>query len=308
MNKPSFLQNENEQSLFNHLLDGFKEISLVLRNECGLDQANGTANTFEDSQLKIDIKTDEIIFTSLAKSKLIAEACSEESPRPIRMEENGVFCCAFDPLDGSSIYSANLSVGSIVSVWRGSSLLNQKVADQAFACFAIYGPKTICILAYRNNGDALKCAELTLFSNDWKVTRESVSLAPSHASTFSPGNLRAINENTKYNKMISRYLVEGWTLRYIGGLVPEVFHILAKGQGIHSNVHSKNHKAKLRLLFEVAAMAFIVESAGGSSFTLDQDGAKATGVMDMLISSYEKRISLIIGSTPSVEEARLIFQ
>jgi sedoheptulose-bisphosphatase len=260
----------------------------------------------EDNQLKVDVKTDKIIFDHLANSELIAEACSEESPQPVRLQENGAFCCAFDPLDGSSIYSANLSVGSIVSVWRGSSLLNQKVKDQSLACFAIYGPKTICIVAY-NYEESRKCTEVTLFDDEWKVTRESIALAPV-ASIFSPANLRAINENSKYNQMIAGYITKEWTLRYIGGLVPDVYHIIAKGQGIHSNVHSANHKAKLRLLFEVAAMAFIIDAAKGSSFSLDEAGLFATDILELTIHSYEQCLSLVIGSTAAVDEARLIFQ
>ena len=301
------LDKVDEQELLNALLLAFKEISFLLRNEGGLGEANGTANTFDDNQLKVDVKTDKIIFNHLRESKLISEACSEETPLPIRMEPNGTFSCSFDPLDGSSIYEANISVGSIVSVWRGSSLLKQKVANQAFACFCIYGPKTICIIAYTDSQNQKKCSELTLLSDEWKLTRDSITIAPD-TKTFSPGNLRAINDSSRYHQMIIGYITQGWTLRYIGGLVPELYHIIAKKQGIHSNVHSGKHKAKLRLLFEVAAMAFIIDSAQGSSFTLDQSGQKAIDILEMTIQTYEERISLVIGSKNTVNEARLLFQ
>ena len=53
--------------------------------------------------------------------------------------------------------------------------------------------------------------------------------------------------------------------RYSGGLVPDVYHILVKGQGVLSNASSRQAKAKLRLLFEAAPIALIIEAAGGAT-------------------------------------------
>lgn len=54
---------------------------------------------------------------------------------------------AFDPLDGSSILGANFAVGSIFGIWPGSTLVAQKAGDQVAAAYAIYGPKTILVIA-----------------------------------------------------------------------------------------------------------------------------------------------------------------
>lgn len=50
----------------------------------------------------------------------------------------------------------------------------------------------------------------------------------------------------------------GWTLRYTGGLVPDIGQIFIKGHGIFANIASKSHKSKLRVLYEVAAVAFLI--------------------------------------------------
>ena len=44
--------------------------------------------------------------------------------------------------------------------------------------------------------------------------------------------------------------------------MPDVVHILVKGQGVLSNASSATAKAKLRLVFECAPIAYIVEAAG----------------------------------------------
>jgi sedoheptulose-bisphosphatase len=50
----------------------------------------------------------------------------------------------------------------------------------------------------------------------------------------------------------------GYTLRYSGGFAPDAAQILIKGHGVFSCLASKIHKAKLRVLFEVAAIGFLI--------------------------------------------------
>mgnify|MGYP002628896430 CR=1 FL=1 len=47
--------------------------------------------------------------------------------------------------------------------------------------------------------------------------------------------------------------------------MPDVYHMLIKGNGVFSNVSSGKAKAKLRLLYECAPIAMIVECSGGKS-------------------------------------------
>ena len=49
---------------------------------------------------------------------------------------------------------------------------------------------------------------------------------------FSPGNLRATFDNPEYEKLISYWVGEKYTLRYTGGMVPDVFQV-----GLHSDRH-----------------------------------------------------------------------
>lgn len=65
---------------------------------------------------------------------------------------------AFDPLDGSSIFSANFAVGSIFGIWQGSSPLGQTGRDQVAAAYSIYGPRTLLVVAIPAAGAAGSCA------------------------------------------------------------------------------------------------------------------------------------------------------
>ena len=75
---------------------------------------------------------------------------------------------------------------------------------------------------------------------------------------FSPGNLRATFDNPAYERLLSHYIGEKYTLRYTGGMVPDVFQIIVKEKGVFTNVTSPSTKAKLRILFEVAPLALLV--------------------------------------------------
>ena len=87
---------------------------------------------------------------------------------------------------------------------------------------------------------------------------------------FAPGNLRATFDNPAYQRLINYYLGEKYTLRYTGGMVPDVFQILVKEKGVFTNVTSPTTKAKLRILFEVAPLALLVRN----------DGRMTTDVLD----------------------------
>ena len=61
-------------------------------------------------------------------------------------------------------------------------------------------------------------------------------------NTFAPGNLRASADNSAYHALVNYWIESKYTLRYSGGLVPDVYHILIKGQGVLSNASSLKAK------------------------------------------------------------------
>ena len=61
-------------------------------------------------------------------------------------------------------------------------------------------------------------------------------------NTFAPGNIRATADNSAYRALVNYWIENKYTLRYSGGLVPDVYHILLKGQGVLSNASSLKAK------------------------------------------------------------------
>jgi sedoheptulose-bisphosphatase len=263
----------------------------------------GTQNQSGDDQLDLDIHCDEACFAAIRKSGVFSIAASEETPveTDVSCEQSeGFFSLGFDPLDGSSIIDANFSVGSIFGIWPGKGVLGRTGREQVASAVTLYGPRTtLCIalpLSSTNLGkDAVLEVTLTKVESVWEVSRDYINIKPS-GKIFAPGNLRASNDNEHYNALIKHWISERYTLRYTGGMVPDVYHIFAKSKGVFTNVSSEKAKAKLRLLYEVAPMGLIVECAGG----LTTHEAYDTSVLDEKIDDLDKRLGVCFGSSEEV--------
>ncbi|GFY83520.1 Sedoheptulose-1,7-bisphosphatase [Actinidia chinensis var. chinensis] len=250
----------------------------------------GTAcvNSFGDEQLAVDMLADKLLFEALTYSHFCKYACSEEVPELQDMggPVQGGFSVAFDPLDGSSIVDTNFTVGTIFGVWPGDKLTGVTGRDQVAAAMGIYGPRTTYVLALKDIPGTHEF--LLLDEGKWLHVKDTTEIG--EGKMFSPGNLRATFDNPDYDKLINYYVREKYTLRYTGGMVPDVNQIIVKEKGIFTNVTSPSAKAKLRLLFEVAPLGFLIEKAGGYS----SDGKQS--VLDKVIVNLDDRTQVAYGS------------
>lgn len=247
---------------------------------------------------------------ALKNSCLVHIAASEENPVEIsclnsECEGKG-YSVAFDPLDGSSIVDANFAVGTIIGIWPGKGLVGRKGEEQSASIICQYGPKVTAMIAFNGHltrtGEKV-CFELTMLPDNWILSRSSITIS-NKAKTFAPGNLRATFDNEKYKSLVTYWIDNKYTLRYSGGLVPDVYHILIKGEGVLSNASSTTAKAKLRLLFECAPIALIIEAAGGSSCvcpTEDAESCEPTSILSVIATDLDKRIGVCFGSFEEVE-------
>ncbi|KAH7548193.1 hypothetical protein JRO89_XS14G0081700 [Xanthoceras sorbifolium] len=250
----------------------------------------GTAcvNSFGDEQLAVDMLANNLLFEALNYSHFCKYACSEEVPELQDMggPAEGGFSVAFDPLDGSSIVDTNFTVGTIFGVWPGDKLTGVTGRDQVAAAMGIYGPRTTYVLALKDVPGTHEF--LLLDEGKWQHVKDTTEI--SEGKLFSPGNLRATFDNPDYEKLINYYVKEKYTLRYTGGMVPDVNQIIVKEKGVFTNVTSPSSKAKLRLLFEVAPLGFLIEKAGGYS----SDGH--ISILDKVITSLDERTQVAYGS------------
>lgn len=257
---------------------------------------SGSVNALGDKQLVADVEADSTIYAALRVSGAVETASSEERPEDHLMGGSG-YAVAFDPLDGSSIVGANWAVGSIFAVFPGRHFVGRRGREQVAAAYAVHGPKTVLVLARPESGcdpTRMVVQEFVWGPEGWVLTKGAVQLAE-HKKIFAPANLRAAADNSAYHRLVLGWMASRYTLRYSGGMVPDVHHMLAKGGGVFCNPASASAPAKLRLLYECWPLALIVEAAGGAA----RDGQGP--ILDQSLSGHDQRSAICLGSRGEVE-------
>ncbi|KAI0967818.1 sedoheptulose-1,7-bisphosphatase [Xylaria arbuscula] len=293
------------------LLRGIGRTAAALRTAHNVETA-GSENVFGDAQLNVDVLAERFFREELASCTAVVAASSEEDPVETSAsisntnEQGDVYAVAFDPLDGSSIIGPNWSVGSILGVWEGRSALHQDPSKQIAAVLSVYGPRTTAVIAARVPGreSAAVCIEVGIADVDGtcEIIRSDVRLGAQDVKTryFAPANLRAAAEDARYMGLITSYIAERYTLRYSGGLVPDVVHALVKGHGVYLSPVTAGSKAKLRRAFELLPVALVVECAGGQAI----DPADGRRVLETPLENLHEKGGLICGTTKEVERVK----
>jgi fructose-1,6-bisphosphatase I len=76
----------------------------------------GSTNASGEEQIAMDILANDILVRYM-KNPFIAAYGSEEVEGFEKVNEEGVYSVFFDPLDGSSLFDVNFSVGTIVGIY-----------------------------------------------------------------------------------------------------------------------------------------------------------------------------------------------
>jgi len=297
MNLQEFLEKSGEEeSLLSVVATLAKGIKLISHNihDCHQGEAGRGENVCGDTQMTLDIVANQLLEKELKENKYVHSYASEEEEIEVELNPEGKYCIAFDPLDGSSLINTNLAIGSIFGVYEGKDFVGQKGDNQLFSAYAVYGPRTTFAITF---GKGVYIFSLNTIG-DFVLTHDNPRVAEV-SKIFSPGNLRAVTENPNYLKLVNEWMMDAKTLRYSGGMVPDVNQIFCKGSGIFSYPsHTKYPSGKLRLLYECAPFAFLMEAAGGSA--LDEKGKR---ILDIEVIDLHQRSSLFIGSKNEVEKS-----
>lgn len=253
----------------------------------------GTSNLYGEEQLALDVLSDRIMRKRMIHSGVVCNIASEEMDEIYQVSSNprGMFSVAYDPLDGSSLVDVNLAVGTIVGIYQGCDLL-QPGRKMVGAMYILYGPRVSLVYSVGKGVYEFTMNQLMEFT----LTRELVQMKPS-GDIYSPGGLR--KKYTEGNERFLRHLEEnGHKLRYSGGFVPDINQVLMKGKGIFMYPALKDTPSgKLRLLFELNPMAFLIEQAGGAATNGN------IPILDIVPEGLDQRSPVYIGCRDEVEKA-----
>jgi fructose-1,6-bisphosphatase I len=286
------LQQSGSTNDLRHLLIDIARAGKYVHNAIrttNLDLAD-SYNQFNEQQLKLDVLSNKIIRDELTESRLVHSFCSEAEANIQPLAVAAPFMVVFDPLDGSSLVDANLAIGSIFGIYPHQQIVGSTPRGQVAALYLVYGPRTILVYSIGKGVHQFYLNEV----GEFILMKENMTMRD-EVKTYAPGNLRAVVDNPAYYKMMTLWLQEGLTLRYSGGMVPDIHHMLVKGAGIFTNIGgSKYPQGKLRLLIECGPFAYIMHHAGGAS----SDGQRS--ILDVPINNIDQRTPIIIGAKREV--------
>jgi len=288
-----------------------KVISLEV-NKAGLADIlgfTGNSNIHGDQVKKLDMYAHDMIFRAIDHGGHLCVMASEEEEDIIHIPDKfkiGKYVLLFDPLDGSSNIDANISIGTIFSIYRRitsdgkpgtlEDCLQQGI-KQVAAGYIVYGSSTILVYTA---GHGVHGFTLDPSFGEFILSHENIRCPKK-------GTIYSINEgNYKYwhpgLKKYIKYLQEEdeatgrpYSTRYIGSMVADIHRNLLYGGIFMYPADSRHPEGKLRLMYECNPMAFIVEAAGGKAI----NGEKR--ILEIQPDSLHQKTPIFIGSEDDIK-------
>jgi fructose-1,6-bisphosphatase I len=307
--------------LLSELTIGAKLISREI-NKAGLLAdilgLTGEINVQGEKVKKLDEFADQVFIWRMQRSGLLCALSSEENEGVIKVPDNlprGNYVIIFDPLDGSSNIDANVSIGTIFSIYRRldtsvcGDLDNflRPGSEQVAAGYFLYGSSTMLVYTV---GNGVHGFTLDPSVGEFLLSHPSIRI-PERGKIYSVNEANSMfwdertNATINYFKSDRTHLGKPYTSRYVGSMVADFHRNLVYG-GIYMYPADRKDPSKpsgkLRLLCEAAPMAFIVEQAGGAA----SNGSQR--IMDIRAKTLHQRTPLFIGSKHDVEDATAIMQ
>lgn len=262
----------------------------------------GDINVQGESVKKMDVYANDVFISVFKQSGLVCRLASEEMEKPYYIPENcpvGRYTLLYDPIDGSSNTDINLSLGSIFAIRQqegtdidGSASDMLKHGRKQIACgYILYGPSTMLVYSI---GKGVHSFTLDPSLGEFILSEENIAI-PNHGPVYSvnEGNFWQWDESIReYIRYVHR--TEGYTARYSGAMVSDIHRILVQGGVFLYPGTVKKPEGKLRLLYESAPLAFLIEQAGGRASTGTQE------ILDVVPEKLHERTPLIIGSKDDV--------
>lgn len=284
-------------------------------NKAGLGDIlgyTGDRNVQGESVQKLDEFANRVFIRSLSRSGHFCIIGSEENADPIPIpvaHQPGGYAIAIDPLDGSSNIDANVSIGTIFLIQRKISPdpegtvedLLQPGRRAVAAGYIIYGSSTMLVYTAGSgvHGFTLdpSLGEFLLSHHDIRIPPRGRILSANEGNyTYWP---RGVQQYVDHIKAADPASGRPYSSRYIGSMVADVHRTLLYG-GIFmyppDTKGASSRQGKLRLLYEAAPMAYIVEQAGGRAITGREP------ILDVQPEYLHQRIPVFLGSPQDVDE------
>ncbi|KAB2036051.1 hypothetical protein ES319_D04G196400v1 [Gossypium barbadense] len=299
--------------LLNHIVLGCKFVCSSV-SKAGLAKLFGLAgetNIQGEEQKKLDVLSNEVFVKALISSGRTCLLVSEEDEEAIFVDQSkrGKYIVVFDPLDGSSNIDCGVSIGTIFGIYMVKHKDNPTIDDVLqpgnnliAAGYSMYGSSCTLVLS---TGSGVNGFTLDPYLGEFILTHPDIKI-PKKGKIYSvnEGNAKNWDEPTRKFVEKCKFPTDGSppkSLRYIGSMVADVHRTLLYGGIFLYPADKKSPNGKLRVLYEVFPMSYLMEQAGGQAFTGKQRA------LDLVPGKIHERSPVFLGSYDDVEEIKALY-
>ncbi|TVU19592.1 hypothetical protein EJB05_35748, partial [Eragrostis curvula] len=266
---------------------------------------------FGEEQKKLDVLSNEVFVKALVSSGRTCVLVSEENEEAIFVDPalRGKYCVCFDPMDGSSNIDCGVSIGTIFGIYMIKDKDNVSLKDvlqpgthMLAAGYCMYGSSCTLVLS---TGNGVNGFTLDPSLGEFILTHPNIKV-PKKGKIYSVNEGNAKNWDGPTTKFVEKckFPQDGSSpksLRYIGSMVADIHRTLLYGGIFLYPADKKSPKGKLRVLYEVFPMSFLMEQAGGQAFTGKQRA------LELSPTKLHDRSPIFLGSYDDVEEIKELY-
>jgi fructose-1,6-bisphosphatase I len=286
-------------------------------NRAGLTDILGRAGAINiqgEQQQKLDVYADEVIYRVCDHTGRICVMASEENDSLLHIPdefEKGSYVLVYDPLDGSSNIDVNVSIGTIFGIYRCKDWAQRGRLEDVLqpgrnlvgSGYVLYGSSTMLVYS---TGNGVHGFTLDPELGEFLLSHQQMRI-PEPPAYYSVNQAYYQRWDTAVQKYVNWLQDAGngqppLSSRYIGSLVADIHRNLLRGGVFCYPGERTRPQGKIRLLYEAAPLAFLIEQAGG--YASNGHG----NILDMEPTDLHQRVPLFIGNRRLVEKAEYFIQ
>ena len=256
-------------------------------------------NESGDAQKALDVAAHDLYIRAL-RAGSVRSVLSEEAEDIVDLNPEGRYNVAIDPIDGSGSIGIGAPLGVLFCIFPSDDGFLRSGRDILAAGYISFGHAsdiafsmgrgvTIATLDHR-------IGTFCIVDQGWKMPLESPMLAYNASNTgVWSGGLQRYVADCLAGKKGPRG--RSFNMRWLGAAVGDLHRIVRQG-GIFLYPGDRRpgyEKGRLRLLYEVFPIAYIIEQAGGAA--TDEQGP----VLDRIPESHHEHAPLIFGSRAEMQ-------
>ena len=250
------------------------------------------------------------LFTEALEASGVRWFAAQEVEDAVAFEGGTDLAVSIAPLYGSINLESNVAFGTIFGFFPAEATAEESFLrpgrDLLAAGYILYGPQTSLVVSF---GDAVLRYVLDRAEGTFRLVETGLHIPAQcfeyaiNASNYRhwPRPIRAFIDDCVAGHLGPTE--ENFNMRWIASLVAETHRILQRG-GVYlypADDRAGYERGRLRLVFECAPIAFLVEHAGGKA----TDGSDR--ILDQIPASLHARTPFVFGSGAKVDRVAAYF-